>query len=115
MDVHLGNVERNLANIETCAAEAAKAAAKLLVFPECAATVGRERGFSFIGKSKICDVYGNTLAFADHQDEEILYATVDLAEARTKRIERVPGKHAIDRVADRRPELYGKILTKPET
>ena len=72
--------------------------------------VGLERGFQFIGKSKICDVHGNTLEFADHTEEAIIYAEIDPAEARDKRIERVPGKHAIDRFADRRPDLYGPIL-----
>ena len=72
--------------------------------------VGLERGFQFIGKSKICDVHGNTLEFADHTKEAIVYAEIDPAEARDKRIERVPGKHAIDRFADRRPDLYGPIL-----
>lgn len=72
--------------------------------------VGLERGFQFIGKSKICDVHGNTLEFADHTEEAIIYAEIDPAEARDKRIERVPGKHAIDRFADRRTDLYGPIL-----
>ena len=72
--------------------------------------VGRERGFQFIGKSKICDVHGRTLAMADHQDEAIIYAEIDPAEARTKFIERVKGRHSIDRLADRRPELYRRII-----
>lgn len=68
--------------------------------------VGLERGFQFIGGSKISDVHGNTLAVADHQDETIIYADIEPAEARNKRIERVPGKHSVDRFADRRPEFY---------
>jgi predicted amidohydrolase len=74
--------------------------------------VGHERGFDFIGKSIICGVSGETLAVADHREETILYAEIDPADARTKRIERVPGKHAIDRMADRRPEFYHS-LTEP--
>jgi predicted amidohydrolase len=74
--------------------------------------VGTERGFPFIGKSKICDTNGNTLAVAEHTRETTLFAEIDVAEARKKRIVRVPGKHIIDRFADRRPEMYGRILAK---
>ena len=84
------------------------------VYVVAANRIGRERGVQFIGHSKICDVHGNTLAVAEHQNEAILYADVDLAEARTKRIERIPGKHAIDRFADRRPAFYGKILNSQD-
>ena len=45
--------------------------------------------------------------------EEILYAEVDPARARRKRLVRVPGKHEIDRIADRRPEFYGGLLAPP--
>lgn len=72
--------------------------------------VGEERGFQFIGRSKICDPNGNELAFAPHTNETILYADVDLARCRNKHIIRVPNKHEINRFADRRPEFYGKIL-----
>jgi predicted amidohydrolase len=74
--------------------------------------VGSERGFRFIGQSRICDPVGNTLAAATGQGEEILYAELDLARARNKHYVRVPGKHEIDRLADRRPEMYG-LLTAP--
>lgn len=74
--------------------------------------VGTERGFSFIGRSSICDPNGNTLAKAQTRGEEILYADIDAELARTKKIVRVPGKHAIDRMADRRPDLYAS-LAKP--
>jgi 5-aminopentanamidase len=71
--------------------------------------VGQERGFRFIGKSKICDPRGQVLAEAPHENEAILYAEIDLDFARRKRVVRVPGKHEIDRFADRRPEMYGRI------
>lgn len=74
--------------------------------------VGSERGFTFIGKSKICDTNGNTLAVAEHTRETTLYAEIDVAESRKKRIVRVPDKHIIDRFADRRPEMYGRIAAK---
>ena len=74
--------------------------------------VGEERGFRFIGKSKICGPSGDVLAIANHADETILYAEIDPALARRKRIIRVPGKHEIDRFADRRPEMYGRLMAK---
>jgi predicted amidohydrolase len=72
--------------------------------------VGHERGFQFIGRSKICDPSGRVLALAGGEREEVIYAEIDPALARRKRVIRVPGKHEIDRFADRRPELYGAIV-----
>lgn len=74
--------------------------------------VGNERGFRFIGQSKICDPRGKVLAEARHENETILYAEVDPAMARQKHIIRVPGKHEIHRFADRRPEMYERLLEK---
>jgi predicted amidohydrolase len=72
--------------------------------------VGAERGFRFIGKSKICGPGGELLAVANHEEETILYAEIDPAKARRKRVIRVPGKHEIDRFADRRPEMHGRLV-----
>jgi predicted amidohydrolase len=72
--------------------------------------VGEERGFRFIGLSRIADPNGRTLAAADGGSEAVLQAVIDPARARKKRIDRVPGKHWIDRLADRRPDLYGPLL-----
>jgi predicted amidohydrolase len=72
--------------------------------------VGTERGFRFIGGSKICDPSGDELAAAPHADETILYADIDPQRARRKHIIRVPGKHEINRFADRRPETYGRTV-----
>lgn len=74
--------------------------------------VGTERGFHFIGQSKICGPSGNVLAEARHDHEAVLYAEVDLQLARRKRVIRVPGKHEIDRFADRRPDMYRRITEK---
>lgn len=71
--------------------------------------VGTERGFTFIGKSRICDTHGTTISFADHNREAILHAELDVNEARSKKIVRIPNKHVIDRFADRRPEAYARI------
>jgi len=74
--------------------------------------VGTERGFRFIGQSRICGPTGDTLTTAHGVGEELLYADIDLARARNKHYVRVAGKHEIDRFADRRPEMY-TLLTQP--
>lgn len=71
--------------------------------------IGSERGFDFVGKSKICDPLGGELAFADHTDEAILYGDVDVTWARKKHYVSVPGKHEVHRFEDRRPDLYGPL------
>jgi len=76
--------------------------------------VGTERDFTFIGRSRICAPNGETLAAGSPTEEQILYAEIDPETARNKRAVRVPGKHAIDRLADRRPEMYG-LLTEPHS
>jgi 5-aminopentanamidase len=72
--------------------------------------VGEERGFRFAGHSQIIDFTGKVFAEAGETEETILYADVDLAAADRNRIFRIPGKHEIDRIADRRPELYGALI-----
>jgi predicted amidohydrolase len=71
--------------------------------------VGRERGYDFIGKSKICDPRGMALASEDHANEAILYAEIDPEFARNKHRVTVPGKHEVHRMNDRRPDVYGPI------
>lgn len=71
--------------------------------------VGEERGFRFIGRSRICDPTGKTLALGSATAEAIIYADIDPQKARRKTIVRVPGKHLIDRLADRRPDFYGPL------
>lgn len=71
--------------------------------------VGVERGFEFVGKSKICEPNGGNLAFADHNDEAILIAEIDPEVSRNKHLVRVPGKHEIDRFRDRCPDTYERI------
>lgn len=76
--------------------------------------IGEERGFEFIGRSQVADPTGNWIARSDHDRPQILYAEIDPALARKKHVVRVPGKHSIDRIADRRPEMYG-LLTQPHS
>ena len=72
--------------------------------------IGTERGFDFIGKSKICDPMGRELDFANHCDEGIVYGEIDIAFARRKHLVAVPGKHEVHRINDRRPDTYGPII-----
>lgn len=72
--------------------------------------VGVERGWQFIGRSKVVDYNGDTLGEASRENEEILFSEVDLAEANKNKIVNVAGSYEIDRLADRRPEFY-RIVT----
>ena len=74
--------------------------------------VGTERGFQFIGESSLCAPNGQVLTKAAGTEPAILYTEVDPLRSRQKRIVRVPDKHIIDRMADRRPEFYS-LLTEP--
>ncbi len=71
--------------------------------------VGEERGWRFIGRSKIVDCNGDTLAEAGGDGEEIITAEVEPAEADRNKIVNVAGAYELDRLADRRPELYGVV------
>ena len=42
-----------------------------------------------------------------------VFADIDPRKVRQRKIVRVPGKHSIDRMKDRRPEFYGPILDFP--
>ena len=70
--------------------------------------IGAERGqkyeMTFYGSSFIADPTGAKLAEADRASESVLVATVDLDAAREQR-------HAWGVFRDRRPELYGPIMT----
>jgi len=80
------------------------------VYFAAANRVGTERGFDFIGRSRICGPKGETLAASEDTSATILYAEIDPELARNKTAVREPGRHAIDRMADRRPEMYGPLL-----
>jgi predicted amidohydrolase len=71
--------------------------------------VGQERGFRFIGQSRIIDPDGELLAEAAGEDEQIIVAEIDPQRARHKRVVKVPGEYEVDRIADRRPEMYGPL------
>jgi predicted amidohydrolase len=71
--------------------------------------VGLERGFRFIGQSRLCDTNGNAICDGPVEGEALILGDVNTAQARNKRLVRVPGKHVIDRMADRCPEYYSLI------
>lgn len=74
--------------------------------------VGTERGWQFIGRSKVVDCMGDTVVEASRENEEIVYATLDLALSNRNKIVNVAGAYELDRLADRRPEFYG-IIAQP--
>ena len=94
-----------------CAAEhmIATRAFENVVYALAVNRVGVERGCHFIGRSSIAGTTGQILAFASHDAEEILYADIEPAKARQKHLIRIPGVQEVDRIADRRPALYGPI------
>lgn len=71
--------------------------------------IGVERGFAFIGGSKIVAPNGYDIQFADHANFEILYGEIDVEKSRNKHIVRVADKHEINRFADRHPQWYDAI------
>jgi predicted amidohydrolase len=84
-------------------------AAENKIFIVTSNRVGIERGFEFIGKSKLISPMGEILAGAGN-GEEILIADLEFSLSRNKRNVTVPGKHETTIFDSRRPELYGPIL-----
>jgi len=72
--------------------------------------IGTEKGFDFIGKSKICDPLGGDVQFANHANEAIIVAEIDTDWARRKHLVAVPGQHEVHRFKDRRPDIYGSVV-----
>jgi predicted amidohydrolase len=79
------------------------------VFYAAVDRIGVERGWEFIGRSKVIDCNGDTLAEASADGEELLVVAVELAEANNNRIVNVAGAYEVDRVKDRRPEFYHSL------
>lgn len=76
--------------------------------------VGTERGWKFIGRSKVADVNGDTVAEGSADREEIIYADLDLGSASQNKIVISKGQYELDRLGDRRPNFYG-IISEAET
>jgi 5-aminopentanamidase len=73
--------------------------------------IGTERGTRFIGQSRLIDVNGELLASASADEDTILVAEIDPARARNKQIVRIPGKYMLHRLNDRRPDMYGPLVS----
>jgi predicted amidohydrolase len=71
--------------------------------------IGEEQGFRFIGGSRAAHFSGDLLACAG-EGEEIIFAGIDPEQARQKRIVHIPGAYEVDRVGNRRPEMYGPLV-----
>lgn len=72
--------------------------------------VGTERGFRFIGMSRILGPTGDFLAVSENDEATILYADIDPAKARNKLLVHSSGKYELHRTRDRRPAMYGTIV-----
>jgi 5-aminopentanamidase len=80
------------------------------VFLLTANRVGEENGARFCGLSQIVDPLGRRLALAGEDEEVVLVADIDLDEARTKTMVEAPGTYEMRLWAQRRPELYGRLV-----
>jgi predicted amidohydrolase len=82
------------------------------VFYAAVNRTGEERGFRFIGRSRFVGCAGETLAASEDEQPTELLAEIEPKRSRDKHLVFSPGKYELDRVADRRPHLYGPI-TRP--
>ena len=82
------------------------------IFYAASNRVGEERGFRFLGRSRIFNVNGDLLAASEDEKATIIYAEIDPAKSRDKRVVRIPKVFEIHRTNDRRPELYSVISEK---
>ena len=76
------------------------------VFVVACNRVGQERGAGYIGRSCIAAPNGKHLADASAVNEQVIYASVNIEDARQKRLVVTPGEFEMDFFKDRRPELY---------
>ena len=80
------------------------------VFLLAANHVGEERGTRYLGNSLIIGPDGEVLQQAGGEDEALLLAEIDLARADHKERLFVPGEYELDLMADRRPDLYHRLV-----
>jgi len=69
--------------------------------------IGTERSFEFHGKSRICAPTGDTLVQGPTDAPALMVADVILETARTKKILRRGEDYWVDRIGQRREDLYG--------
>lgn len=75
--------------------------------------VGDEGGFHFIGRSRLVEWNGRSIAAATTETEESFLGVIEPEKARQKRVVNRPGEYEVDRIAGRRPELYA-LLAAPK-
>lgn len=80
------------------------------VFYLWANRVGTEDGMRFTGASQIVDPLGEIVRLASNDDEEILFADLDLSLAEDKGIIVEAGEYEMDIMKDRAPEYYGELV-----
>jgi 5-aminopentanamidase len=71
--------------------------------------VGEERGFRFLGQSRLVEPSGELLAASDGDAAEFIVGQIEPEKARQKRRVIIPGVYEVDRVGGRRPEMYGPL------
>lgn len=74
--------------------------------------VGTERGFRFIGMSRMLGCTGEFLAVSEDDQATILYADIDPAKSRDKHRVFMKGQYELHRLKDRRPEMYSAITER---
>jgi predicted amidohydrolase len=72
--------------------------------------IGEERGFRYIGCSRLVDFNGNLMVSSPDDRAEILFAEIEPEKARDKRVVVKAGEFEVNRVGDRRPEMYGELV-----
>jgi predicted amidohydrolase len=80
------------------------------VFLLAANHTGEERGTRYLGNSLIIGPDGEVLQQAGEQDETLLVAEIDPGRADRKERVFLPGEYELDLMADRRPDLYGRLV-----
>lgn len=89
-------------------------AAENRVFVVAADRIGQERDARFLGRSQIVAPDGDVLAEASREEEQILTVDINPGDADRKHVVLDPGRHEMDCVEDRHPELYGHISRAKE-
>lgn len=70
-----------------------------------------EDGVGFMGRSQIVSPTGRRIAEAEEHGEALLTVTVNLLDAREKRIVNKPGEYEVSLFEDRRPSTYAAITS----
>jgi len=80
------------------------------VFLLAANHIGVERGTRYLGNSLIIGPDGEVLQQADEHEDALLVADIDLPRADRKARVFTPGEYELDLFADRRPDLYRRLV-----